>query len=259
MVKVFFCLMVVICSINAIEIDLSQHEKHVYSQTGEDGVIEEIFRAIGVTNKFFVEFGAGNGRDFSNTLLLKEQHGWSGLMMDGDPAYENHSISLYCEFITAENIISLLDKYNVPEQFDLISIDIDRNDFYVWRALTTKYKPRVVVIEFNCNFSPDQDKVVKYDSQGVWDCTDYYGASILAFYKLGKSMGYSLVYQESKAVNLFFVRDDILEVSDVRFKNQNDVEKLFNCPIWRLDRNKGKLNNPYLYPYEDREFVSSDL
>jgi hypothetical protein len=156
------------------------------------------------------------------------------------------SINLHREFITAENICDLFEKYKVPTEFDFISIDIDRNDFYVWKELSTRYRPRVVIIEFNRCFNFDEDKVIKYDPNAWWNASEYTGASILAMYNLGRALGYSLVYQESEGVNLFFIRDDILESSGVKFKNVNDVSKIYtSCPV-HLDPNRVRL-----------EFISS--
>ncbi len=207
--------------------DLSQYEIQIYSQNGEDGVIGAIFKKIELTNRFFVEFGVENGIEY-NTRLLHTQ-GWRGLLMDR--GFSNPEIGLYQETVTAENINSLLEKYNVPLEFDLLSIDIDSNDFYVWMALN--YRPRVVVIEFNGMFGPSEDKVILYDPQASWDCTNYFGASLLALYKLGRKKGYSLVYADQKGVNLFFVRDDVLKQTNAQFKNINQAKKTYRPLLMR--------------------------
>jgi hypothetical protein len=169
--------------------------------------------------------------------------------------FEDHSKKLYKEFITAENITSLFDKYNVPHDLALLSIDIDYNDFYVWKALDAKYQPAVVVIEYNASFPPNEDKVVKYKPFYCGDGTNYFGANILALYNLGRSKGYSLVYVEQSGVNLFFIRDDILEKKNLKFKDMNDVEKLYRFPTYGKGPNGGHAEDP-----RKREFVaSSDL
>ncbi len=211
-------------SLDSAEFDLSQYEKKVYSQNGEDGVIEKIFELIGTSSGYYVEFGVGNGSE-CNTQYMRTQYGWTGIMMDS--CYENTNIPLYKERITAENITSLFQKYQVPAEFDLLSIDIDSNDFYVWNAICQSYRPRVVVIEYNAAHLPHEDKVILYNPEHSWDGTDYFGASILAYYKLGRKYGYSLVYADSQGVNLFFIRDDLLENTDISFKNMNNVMKIF--------------------------------
>lgn len=216
------------------EINLRPYEKRLISQFGEDGVIEKIFQLIGTTNKYCVEFGAGDGHFCSNTKYLKEKHGWTGLLLDGFFPGDPH-INLHKEFITAENICNLLKKYKVPTEFDLISIDIDRNDFYVWQSLSASYKPRVVIIEFNSYFNYDEDKVIRYSANEVWQGNDYFGASMLALFNLGRTLGYSLIYQESYGANLFFIRDDVLKQRNISFKNTNNVEKLYTVTPKKLD------------------------
>jgi hypothetical protein len=206
------------------EVDLEKYEKRVYSQNGEDGVLEKIFGIVGTTSRYYVEFGVENGNE-CNTRFLRQFYGWKGLMMD--LSYQNHNINLNKEKITAENIVELFQKYQVPTEFDLLSIDIDLNDFHVWNTICQFYRPRVVVIEYNGCLSPHEDKVVIYYPNNHWDGTNYYGASILAFYKLGRKYGYSLVYAENRGANIFFVRDDVLESCGSLFKNTNNVEKLF--------------------------------
>jgi hypothetical protein len=128
--------------------------------------------------------------------------------MDGS---DKNPKSIKKEFINAENINNLFKKYIVPFDLDLLSIDIDSNDFWVWKALDQKYKPRLVVIEYNATISPNKARSVKYDSKLVWDGgSDYFGASLMALYKLGLNKGYDLVYCDKSGVNSFFVRSDIL-------------------------------------------------
>lgn len=227
---IFFILLVqqlpLMCSEKEHEIDLMLYEKRLISQNGEDGVLHKIFDLIGTTDKYYIEFGAGKGHFCCNTKYLREKHGWKGLLLEG--AYKDDpTINLHQEFITAENICELFRKYDVPIEFDLISIDIDRNDFYVWKALSSRYKPRVVVIESQSAFNSHEDKVIKYTAHAKWDGSEYTGASILALFNLGRKLGYSLVYQESVGVNLFFIRDDIIEQLPVKFKDINNVEKLY--------------------------------
>jgi hypothetical protein len=212
---------------NTYLIDLSDYEKKVYSQNGEDGVLEKIFSIIGTTNKYYVEFGSSDGQE-CNTRYFKEYMKFNGLLMDG--CCENEKINLHKEFITRENINTLFKKYKVPNKFDLLSIDIDGNDFHVWHAINNEYRPRVVVIEYNASHLPDEDKVIQYKSDFVHDSTTYFGASILAFFNLGKAKGYSLVYADKKGVNLFFIRNDILKQIKYKFLNINNIKAIYRSP-----------------------------
>lgn len=217
------------------EIDLGQYEQSLYSQNGEDGVLAKLFQVIAPRSRFCVEFGAYDGVTGSNTYLLRLQ-GWKAAQFDRQ--YEIFKHCVHREFITEETINQIFEKYGVPEDLDLLSIDIDYNDFYVWKGLDPKYRPAVVVIEYNGTHLPDQDKVVQYRPFYVGDHTNYYGASILALYRLGRAKGYSLVYAEANGVNLFFVRDELLR-EGVEFKGRNQVDKLYRYPTYGKGPNGG--------------------
>jgi hypothetical protein len=154
-----------------------------------------LFEKIGVRHRSFVEFGAGDGLHLSNTANLRLHHGWSGLLMESSER--------------AENIEALLRRYDVPADFDLLSIDIDGNDYWVWKAIEA-YLPRVVIVEYNIFFLPEMAKSVAYDADYDWNekwYHRYHGASLAAFERLGRSKGYSLVYTEPYCPNAIFVRD----------------------------------------------------
>jgi hypothetical protein len=191
--------------------DLERLERRVYSQNGEDGVLEAIFAAVGVTNRYFVEFGCGDATE-CNTAYLLEQ-GWQGLLMDPAGVSRNMRATVRQEVVTAGNIDSLLRKYGVPEEFDLLSIDIDGNDYWVWGAIT--HRPRVVVIEYNAAVPPGERKVIAYDPAFQWNGSDYFGASLRALAELGGRKGFTLVYCESRGVNAFFVETRLLPPSFV--------------------------------------------
>lgn len=198
---------------------LTGFEAQVFSQFGEDGIIREIFRRIGTTNQYFVEFGVEDGSETNTTYLLFK--GWKGLWIEGSSEFCRHirtdfakaiqkkQLTLINGFIKAENIESLFAEGNVPEEFDLLSIDIDRNDYHVWKAIN-HYRPRVVVIEYNAIFRPDDHFVVDYDADAMWDRTSNCGASLAAMTKLGLEKGYKLVGSSFAGLNAFFVREDVM-------------------------------------------------
>ncbi|MBI1812272.1 FkbM family methyltransferase [Candidatus Peregrinibacteria bacterium] len=181
-------------------------ERHEYSQNGEDGIIAAVFAMIGTTNRSCVEFGVEDGME-SNTRHLIVKKGWKGLLMDG--SHEVLERRVHREFITTENIEDLFRKYHVPKEFDLLSIDIDGNDYWIWKAITT-YRPRVVIIEYNAHLPPEESKTIPYDPAFVWDTTDYYGASLLALRKLGEAKGYTLLGTDRNGVNAFFVESSLV-------------------------------------------------
>ena len=203
--------------------NINEFEGKIYSQNGEDGIINAIFSKIGLTNKFFVEFGVENGTE-CNTRYLREKKEWTGLMMDG---HENPPANIQMEFITAENIQHLFEKYNVPKKFDLLSIDLDFNDLWVWNAIK-EYEPRVVIIEYNSTIPFNESKVVEYDSQRVWDGSNYFGASLAAMIQLSTTKGYTLVGCDNRGINAFFVADNLIN----DHFDQPKPEQLYRSPTW---------------------------
>lgn len=224
-----------IFSIFAEEIDLSRYEKHIYSENGEDGILAKLFQIVPPSTQFCVEVGAYDGFTNSNTFLLRLQ-GWKSTLFDRQ--FEIPQFNLHKEFINAENINEMFEKYEVPLEFDLLAIDVDYNDFYVWYALDSKYRPNFVLIRYNATHPPDQDKIVKYRPFYVGDDTNYFGASILALYHLGRMKGYSLIYAENSGRNLVFVRDDLIR-EEIQFKNINHIEKIYRAPKYGTGPNGG--------------------
>jgi hypothetical protein len=188
-------------------IDLESREHRIWSQNGEDGVLEAIFRAIGVSNRFFVEFGSSDTMECNCRHLL--DRGWNGLFMDRNSAHP----MVRREHVAAENINGLLAKYGVPLVFDVLSIDIDGNDYWVWKAITCQ--PRVVVIEYNSHVAWDMRKTIVYEPWFQWNGGDYFGASLRAMKELGDDKGYVLVYCERTGTNAFFIHRDALPPSFV--------------------------------------------
>ncbi len=190
--------------------DLGSHSARVYSQGGEDGVLLRIFDRIGIRHRHFVEFGAWDGLHLSNTANLRLNHDWIGLLMEGSDRADG--VVVKRERVDAENIESLLADHDVPEDFDLLSIDIDGNDYWVWKAIAS-YSPRVVIVEYNIFFLRETAKTIAYDVDYEWDKDHfglYHGASLAAFEKLARSKGYALVHTEADSPNAIFVRRDLL-------------------------------------------------
>ena len=196
--------------------DLRAFEKRVYSQNGEDGILAEIFRRIGTEARYFVEFGVETGAQCNCARLAIEEK-WSGLFMEAHPPYYQELAERYRPYpgvhclqqvITSANIEGLLAEQEVPRDFDLLSIDIDGNDYWVWAAIRD-WRPRVVVIEYNACYPPPRRWVMRQNPDHRWDGTTYYGASLASLAALGEEKGYTLVGTDSNGVNAFFVRDDL--------------------------------------------------
>lgn len=197
---------------------LNRHEFKVFSQNGEDGALSEIFKRIGLTNKLFVEFGVGNGLENNTAWLLTQ--GWSGAWFEASAEHartieqgfaqpiERGQLHFQTAAVTAQNIEQLFGNARVPPEFDLLSIDIDGNDYWVWSGIKM-YQPRVVVIEYNAMFPAEQEWVMAYNPIHKWEGDAYFGASLRSLEMLGRSKGYSLVGCNFSGVNAFFVRNDL--------------------------------------------------
>lgn len=196
---------------------LCAHEALVNSQNGEDGIIAEIFRRIGMTDRVFVEIGIGDGMENNSAFLLAQ--GWRGYWLDGNDSFlplarqlvadRPDRLAWHCGFVDRENVAGLLAGLGVPEEVDLMSLDIDQNTYHLWDGLR-RYRPRVVVVEYNAAIPASVDWKVAYVADRGWDGTQNYGASLKAFERLGEELGYRLVGCDFNGVNAFFVRADLV-------------------------------------------------
>jgi hypothetical protein len=220
---------------------LNRYEFKVFSQAGEDGIISEIFNRIGTTNKFFVEFGVGNGLENNSAYLLVK--GWQGYWIEGSERFcksirqsfkdliANQQLTLKNTFITAANIEDLFREGNVPTELDLLSIDINGNDYWVWQAITN-YRPRVVIVEYNAIYPPESSWVMQYNPSHQWKYNSHVGSSLKALEKLGHQQGYKLVGCSFSGVNAFFVREDLLAghfCSPFSAENHYEPARYFLC------------------------------
>lgn len=226
---------------NADERRLLKYGFRVYSQADEDGILREIFRRIDESNRTFVELGTAEGRE-NNTLFLFLQ-GWRGLWVEGSEkkvaaarkqfASEIKSGRLALEqcFITASNIAAILNRRALPREIDLLSIDLDGNDYHILDALKS-LSPRVIVAEYNAKFPPDVVWVMEYNEDHRYDSTDYFGASLKAFELLLSERGYSLVGCNLLGTNAFFVRTDLTK--DPPFCSPFTAENHYEPPRYYL-------------------------
>ena len=197
--------------------DIASFERRVFSQNGEDGIIYELFRRIGTTNRYFVEFGVEDGLE-CNSAQLARCANWNGLFIEGNRASFNRLQRNYAglsnlrfahHFVTRENIVQIFRAHGVPQEPDLLSIDIDGNDYWVWQSLE-EFRPRVVVIEYNAMYPPPARWIMSYNPGHAWDGTSYHGASLTSLTELAHAKQYSLVGTDSHGVNAFFVQNTLL-------------------------------------------------
>ena len=200
------------------EKQLARFEYQVFSQNGEDGILAEIFHRIGIKDRSFVELGVGNGLENNTAYLLMQ--GWRGWWVDGAPeaiqairanlapSIRQSALKLIELIVTQENIAAALNAAEVPTEIDLLSIDVDRNTYWIWAALE-QFRPRVAVIEYNSTFPAQVDWKIDYAPQLWWDETFNFGASLKALERLGRKLGYNLIGCDLAGSNAFFVREDL--------------------------------------------------
>lgn len=228
-----------------------------YSQFEEDGLLLYIFAAIGTANKLFVDIGSGDCIN-SNCANLAINFGWHGLFIDGvekkinkgKSYYKKHTDTLAfpprfaCKFVQRENINQIIEEQGFSGEVDLVSIDIDGNDYWVWDALSI-IKPRVVIIETHVEFG-FKSIVVPYDKDYTYPGKHpvYHGASPKAMVKLANKKGYRLIGSNNYGFNTIYVKrgigEDILP--------EVNVESILSHP-----RNRERIK--LFEPIKDWEYI----
>src|SRR5258706_8618356 len=196
-----------------------------YSQFEEDGILLLLFAIIPPVNRNCVEICAGNGREcmVSNLII---NHGWSGSLFDGNERnvqdgirfFSNHKDTFFhpprftTAWITAENVNEKIAQSGMSGTIDLLSLDLDGMDYWVWKAISV-IEPRVVVCETHNQIPPEKALTVPYNPEFVYESEDFRGASLAAMCKLGKEKGYRLVGTHRFGFNAFFVKSGVAEKS----------------------------------------------
>ena len=201
--------------------DLSEVEFSAFSQWGEDGIIDWLVSRVPDIPKTFIEFGVEDYRE-SNTRLLLQLRNWRGLVMDGSAEhigdicsqdiYWRHGLTAKCAFIDRDNINRLLEDGGMIGPVGLLSVDIDGNDYWVWKSIEV-VSPAIVVAEYNAVFGDIHPLTIPYRDDFKRTLAHhsnlYFGASLPALIQLGRYKGYTYVGTTSTGCNAFFVRDDL--------------------------------------------------
>ncbi len=201
---------------------LWKYRKDYYSQNGEDGIIEEILSRLKINNGWFVEFGAWDGKHWSNTFHLLKQ-GWEGISIESDPKRYKDLVETARQFpklhimnkkvsTKGENSLdNLLSKYPIPKDFELLIIDVDSNDYQIWDAMKS-YKPNIILIEPNSYIRPGK----RYISNSR--------TSFTSMVDLGRKKGYTPVCHTG---NIIFVRNDSVNKLNLPQKELDNPNSLF--------------------------------
>jgi hypothetical protein len=239
-------------------------EFRVFSQWGEDGIIQAIIETVRPAVRTFIEFGVHDYRE-SNTRFLLVNNNWSGLVIDGgqanvdtirkDPIYWQHNLKAECQFITRDNIDSIFQRCGIAGEIGLLSIDIDGNDYWVWKDLKT-VNPAIVIVEYNSRFGADRAVTTPY-APGFVRAEAHYsqiycGASLKAMWLLAREKGYVLVGCNSAGNNAFFVRRDLL----VAPLKERTVSEAFVASQYREARNQDG-NLAFLSAEDEKRLLAS--
>jgi len=198
---------------------LLKYEHQTFSQNGEDGIINEIFNRLGITTGEFIEIGTGDGCE-NNTRLLLEL-GWKGVWIDGSTKnlntiksnfqnfIKNDKLLAYANFVNENNINSILQKYDISKDVDLLSLDLDLTTHLVWESINY-ITPKVLVIEYNGFFPKNSLWEAVVEDNEVWDGSINMGASLSTIIKISESKGYKHIGCDITGTNAFFVLEELV-------------------------------------------------
>ena len=199
---------------------LQEAEFKVFSQFGDDGIIQYLINNVAINDTKFIELGVEKYTE-CNTRFLLINNNWSGLVIDGSPAnvnyiknddiYWKYDLNAEAAFVTRDNINQIMVKNNFIGEIGLLSIDLDGNDYWIWESITV-VQPTMVILEYNSAFGRDNAVTIPYDP----DFTRlkahfsglYWGASLKAMCLLSQKKGYSFVGSNSNGNNAYFVRTE---------------------------------------------------
>jgi hypothetical protein len=222
--------------------DIRKAEFKVFSQWGDDGIIEFLVSYLDIPSKTFIEFGVEDYTE-SNTRFLLINRNWSGLVMDGskknidfiqkDNIYWQHELTAKQVFVTKENINKEIVDSGFSGELGILHVDIDGNDYWIWKEIDS-VNPVIIIVEYNSVFGKDRAITVPYDPSFVRNEKHYsdlfFGASIKAFVTLGQSKGYSFIGCNTAGNNAYFVRNDKMkELKSLTVEEGYVVSKFREC------------------------------
>ena len=243
--------------------NLGDLEFSIFSQWGEDGIIDWLVENNPGIPQTFIEFGVEDYTE-SNTRFLLQSRNWSGLVIDGSEEnilniqkqgiYWRHNLTAKHAFIDCENINSLINESGYQGEIGLLSIDIDGNDYWVWDSINS-ISPAIVVCEYNALFGDIYSFTTPYRPDfhrtSAHHSNLYFGASIQAMISLGKQKGYTFIGTNSTGVNAFFIRNDLAQSALDRIDNV----LLFNSQHREARNEKGGLL--YIGGYDRHQLIDN--
>ncbi len=252
---------------------LRDAEFKVFSQFGDDGIIQYLLQRVPLLSHRFIEFGVESYVE-ANTRFLLLNDNWQGLILDGsteameairhEPLYWRNDLTAVAAFVTKDNINQLFTQHGFTGDIDLLSVDIDGNDYWVWEAIQC-VQPRIVIVEYNAVYGSKRAVTVPYDPQFMRSKAHYsylyWGVSLKALCLLAERKGYGFVGCNSAGNNAYFVRKDCLgDLSPLtaetgyvnsRFRESRDpqgrlsfvggkerIRLMSDMPIWDVEQQK---------------------
>jgi hypothetical protein len=226
--------------------NINNYEFKSFSQWGEDGIINYLVSNLKIENKTFIEFGVENYEE-ANTKFLLLNKNWTGFILDSledninqiknSDLYWKYSLQAICKFVTKENINDILKLSNFKKNVGILSIDIDGNDYWIWKEINV-IDPSIVIIEYNARLGKEKTYVVPYEKNFQREKKHYsmiyYGASIQALIKLAKEKGYAFICCNKAGNNAFFVKKKLLNEK----VKENNIEEGFFENNFRESRNE---------------------
>ena len=245
--------------------NINDYEFSIFSQWGEDGILNYLIENLDIQSKNFIEFGVENYLE-SNTRFILQNNNWSGLILDNNKKnikeikkhyyFWKHDLKAQHAHITIKNIDKLINKNNFENNIGILSIDVDGNDYWIWKNIKT-INPAIVVIEYNSRFGKNKSVTIPYDEnfdrQKAHSSMIYYGASLKALCKIAETKNMKLVGTNIAGNNAFFVKKDLLndQIKEL------SLQDCFRVGKFRESRNEeGKLafKNP-----EEEQKILKDL
>lgn len=259
-------------------IQLTRAEFRVFSQFGDDGIIQYIITRLDLpmAERRFIEFGVENYRE-SNTRFLLLNDNWRGLVMDGsqenissiqsEQIYWRHDLTALARFITRENIDPIIQEAGFSRRIGILSIDVDGNDYWIWEAISS-IDPAVVIVEYNGIFGAREAVTIPYQKeflrQNVHYSYLYWGTSLRALSHLATRKGYAWIGCNSAGNNAYFVRNQYADLFRrptlpddfvaAKFREGRDEQGNLNyvgqemglalirdLPVWDVARNEMRL------------------
>lgn len=231
-------------------VPIEETEFKVFSQWGDDGIIQYLISYLNIQNKIFVEFGVEDYTE-SNTRFLLFNNNWRGLVLDGSESniekirssyyFWKYDLKTKAAFITAENVNKVISNEGLSGEIGLLHIDIDGNDYWVWKALNI-VEPIIMIVEYNSVFGAERPITIPYRDDFSWTEAHYsnlyFGASIVSLFDLAQEKGYAFIGCNTAGNNAYFVKRKYL-----RDLKPLTIEEGFVESKFRQSRDeKGRLN-----------------